>query len=198
VGICGNPRYIYGDQWEFWMQNIISYRNNGFLGSSKYLVDSKNRVCIPQDFIDILRVTYKHDNMSVVTFLSLNRSIAVYPISNYYAFLESIQEKSILNKNMRRLLTMIQGSTSIQTIDGQNRLKISDELVHLAGVSPKKGAKKNKEDSGKGGSKEVYVKGFGDHIEIWGKKVWDKFIEDTINSIDEISDELSSSSREIK
>lgn len=162
--------------------------SNGFIGSSKYNLDSKSRVCIPPDFVDILDTQYQSEHRSLVVFLSLNRSIAVYPIVNYYAFLDEIKRKSILDKNMRALLTMMQGTSYIQSLDTQNRLRLNDEVLKHAGISSK--SESEIEDKS---SRELYVKGFKDHIEIWAVDVWDKFIEETINKVDDISDQLSKS-----
>ena len=174
------------------MQNIPNLPSQGFLGSMKYNVDSKNRITIPPDFISILDVAYKFGHRSVITFFSLNRSIAVFPVASYDHFLQSIQKKSILDKNMRRLLTMIQGSSSVQTIDSQNRLRLSEELLKHSGIVAKKGS------TGEGDAREAYVKGFGDHIEIWAVPVWDKYIEETLEKVEDISDEVSRSSSDIE
>lgn len=167
------------------MENEPKIASIGFIGGNKYNIDSKSRVCIPPDFINLLDTMYKSEHRSVVTLISLNRSIAVYPIANYYKFLEDIQKKSILDNNMRSLLNMIQGSSSIQTMDGQNRLRLSDELLKHAKISCKDS------DSENTSTKEVYVKGFNDHFEVWAVDRWDKFIEDTIEMVDSISQNLS-------
>jgi len=168
------------------MQNVKTIQNNGFIGSHPYNIDSKSRVCVHSEFIDVLDSLYKSEHRSVVTCLGLNRSIAVYPISRYYEFLESIQKESILNKNMRYLLNMILGSASIQTIDSQNRLRLSDELLKHAKISSPK------EESDKA-SRAVYEKGFNDRFEIWAVKEWDSFIENVRDNVDDISHNLSQS-----
>ncbi|MBN1902058.1 hypothetical protein JW926_12110 [Candidatus Sumerlaeota bacterium] len=167
------------------MENAPNITSIGFIGGNKYNIDSKSRVCIPPDFLDLLDTKYKSEHRSVVTLISLNRSIAVYPIANYLRFLEDIQKKSILDPDMRSLLNMIQGSSSMQTIDSQNRLRLSEELLKHAKISP--------DDTGSinTSSKAAYVKGFIDHFEIWAVDRWDKFIENTIEKVDSISKDLS-------
>jgi len=167
---------------------VNNQTSNGFIGSSKYNLDSKSRVCIPSDFVDILDTLYKSEHRSLVVFLGLNGSIAVYPVSNYYSFLDEIKKKSILDKNMRALLTMVQGTSYIQSLDTQNRLRLNDEVLKHAGISSKPESETEEKTP-----REVYVKGFNDHMEIWAKDVWDKFIEKTINMVDDISDQLSKS-----
>ncbi len=152
-------------------------RRNGFIGSFKYNLDSKKRVCFPPDFVDLLDTQYKDEHRSVVICLSLNSSIGVFPRVNYDDFLDSLQEKSILDKNMRQLITVIQGCSTPQTLDGQKRLRLTEELCKYAGIE-----------------KEVYVKGFGDHVEIWSTECWDNFVKTTIPRLDDISDEVSKSS----
>jgi division/cell wall cluster transcriptional repressor MraZ len=167
------------------MENEPKIASIGFIGGNKYNIDSKSRVCIPPDFINLLDTKYQSEHRSLVTFISLNRSIAVYPIASYFKFLEDIQQKSILDNNMRSLLNMIQGSSSIQTIDGQNRLRLSEDLLKNSKITSKDSNSENTL------TKEVYVKGFVDHFEVWAVDRWDKFIEETIEKVDSISNDLS-------
>ena len=183
-GFCLSKCQRLGDN----VRKVNNQTSNGFIGSFPYNIDSKSRVCIPPAFLDILDTSYKSEHRSLVVFLSLNRSIAVYPVSRYYSFLEDIKKKSILDKNMRALLTMIQGTSFIQSLDTQNRLRLNDEVLKYAGIG-------SKEESGieEKASRQVYVKGFDDHMEIWAAEAWDQFIQHTTNKMEEISDQLSKS-----
>ena len=170
------------------MQKVPKLPAIGFIGNYTYVIDSKNRVCIPPDFVDILDTRYKDYHRTVVSFISLNGSIAVYPCANYFRFLESIHQKSILDRKMRQLLTFIQGSSDVYTLDSQKRLRLKEELLLQTGIL-------SKYESSKSQNREVYIKGFTDHFEIWPKAKWHDFVEKTIYNMDDISDEIAKSTQ---
>ena len=168
---------------------------NGFIGSHPYNIDTKNRISVSPDFLEILDTQYKNEHRSVITCLSLKLSIAVYPQENYDHHLAQLQEKSILDRNMSDLMTMIEGSSCPQTIDPQGRLRLTDELMKYAGIAlkPPSCNGNNGEAVSFESSREVYVKGFRDHFEIWSKERWDKFIAETTKNLPTIQDALTKS-----
>jgi len=168
---------------------------NGFIGSHPYNIDSKNRISVSPDFLEILDTQYKNEHRLVITCLSLKLSIAVYPQENYDHYLAHLQEKSILDRNMSDLMTMIEGSSCPQTIDPQGRLRLTDELMKYSGIAlkPPSGNGNNGEAVSAESSREVYVKGFRDHFEIWSKVRWDKFIAETTKNLHTIQDALTKS-----
>jgi DNA-binding transcriptional regulator/RsmH inhibitor MraZ len=168
---------------------------NGFIGSHPYNIDTKNRISVSPDFLEILDTQYKNEHRSVITCLSLKLSIAVYPQENYDHYLARLQEKSILDRNMSDLMTMIEGSSCPQTIDPQGRLRLTDELMKYAGIALKQssGSDNDVEAVSSEYSRKVYVKGFRDHFEIWSKERWDMFIAETTKNLPTIQDALTRS-----
>ena len=179
------------------MEEILKkYPKKGFLGIYDYKIDSKYRLLVPPDFIDLLKTEYQDEHLSLILCLSLELSISAFPHRNYDEYLSYLQQRSLLDRNMRAVITMTRGTSSPQTLDSQNRIKIHEELLSLAGIIPP-----SEFEEGEGTidpdaspvpySKEVYIKGFGDHFEIWAKHRWNKFILKTSRNLDAISDKLS-------
>lgn len=161
----------------------------GFVGHNVYTLDSKNRVPVLPDFLRVLDSEYKDEHRNVITFLSLNLSIAIYPLRNYQQYLASLQEKSMLNRNMLAVMTMIEGSASQQVIDSQGRLRLTDELLKYAGISPRPVDENSK--SGEPVTRYIEERGFRNRFEIWSPERWHKFITDTTSNLSVIQDALS-------
>lgn len=152
--------------------------NTAFFGSYKYNVDSKKRVCFPPDYVKILDTMYKDENRTLIVGLCLNGTVGVYPVKNYKAFLDQFKKEPVLDQNMMDLLNVVQGCTTVQTLDSQKRFRLSDELCGYAGIT-----------------KEVYLKGFDDHVEVWDKERWENYAKTTIPRLRDIANQAHKSSK---
>lgn len=170
-------------------EKLIEKKSVKFIGTNVYTLDSKNRVPVMPDFLRVLDTEFKDEHRNVITFLSLNLSIAVYPLRNYEEYLTSLQQKSSLNRNMLKVMTMIDGTASQQVIDSQGRLRLTDELLKHAGIPPRP-VDENVGDN-EPAPRLVDERGFRERFEIWSPERWQHFITDTTSRIGEIQDALS-------
>jgi MraZ protein len=139
-----------------------------FVGSFAQIVDSKNRISIPQRFRDVLNREYGDEDLRVMTTITLDRNIAVFPISNFYKFLDTVDEdipaEQRHKKRHRRMV--FEGCSDTDRLDNQNRVRINPMLLKHAGIK-----------------RDIYVIGFTDRIEVWDRQKWDQFIESQIQSL---------------
>jgi len=168
---------------------LLEKKSAQFVGYNAYTLDSKNRAPVFPDFLRVLDTAFKDEHRNVIISLSLNLSIAVYPIRIFEEFLTTLQEKSLLNRNMLKVMTMIEGTAYQQVVDSQGRLRLNEEVLTYAGIPPRPVEEK-------GGanvtiSRLIDERGFRTRFEIWSPERWKNFIAETTSKIDEIKDALS-------
>lgn len=156
--------------------NKISEKHAGdFVGSSINKIDSKNRVCIPSDFMETLQTYYKDEGDVLMVFITLDFCIGVAPPSSYWQLLRRLGEDEYdpLNHELRGLLSVIRGNTYKVQLDNQNRIRLKDDLLMMTGIKKSEESRVSSAKGRKGSSNpEVYIKGQGNIIEIWDKDKW--------------------------
>jgi MraZ protein len=151
--------------------------SSGFIGNFPLTVDEKLRVNIPAKFRDILIREYGDEGLEVVITISLDKSIAVFPIRNYKNFLQELDAElaSASNVVRRQFKKVFTGCAIMDTLDKQNRIRLNTFLTKYAELD-----------------REVYVIGFNDYMEIWDRKKWDEFI---AHQVPKLADTLEQSSK---
>jgi len=144
---------------------------NGFYGNHPLIVDDKSRMKLPAKFRVVFEAQYPDELTEIVVTLSLNGVIAVFPRSEYDKYLQELTNESQRELHTRKLLTAIEGCTSFEKIDKQNRVRLDPTLCRLAGIT-----------------KDIYVIGRKTHMEIWDRKKWEEFLESTIPDISSTAD----------
>ena len=142
-----------------------------FYGNHPLIVDDKSRTKLPAKFRAILETSYPDEQGEVVITLSLNGLIAIFPKSEYEKYLQELTKDSQRELNTRKLITAIEGCTSFEKIDKQNRVRLDPILCRLAGIK-----------------KDIYVIGRKTHMEIWDRVKWEEFLESTIPEISSTAD----------
>jgi transcriptional regulator MraZ len=145
---------------------IDELRKCGFVGSTRYKKGSKNRVCFPPEFVDTLKNEFKDDKGRVIVCINAKFNICIFPESEYFKWLDSFKAEPLHNDDKADTVDFIKGCAIRQKLDVQNRIRLSEELCDYASID-----------------KEVYVKGYDNHVEVWAKECWDKFVKSTMLQI---------------
>ena len=113
----------------------------------------------------------------IVITISLDKSVAVFPIRNYRKFLQELDSELANGSNLKRrqFKKIFTGCAIMDTLDKQNRIRLNTFLTNYAELD-----------------REVYVIGFNDYMEIWDRKKWDEFID---REIPKLADTLEQSSK---
>lgn len=153
--------------------------SSGFIGNFPLTVDEKLRVNIPAKFRDVLIREYGDEGLEVVITISLDKSIAVFPIRNYRKFLQELDAELATSPNLtrRQFKKIFTGCAINDTLDKQNRVRLNTFLTKYAELD-----------------REVYVIGFNDYMEIWDRKKWDEFIARQIPKLADTLEQASKSS----
>lgn len=119
-----------------------------FFGEYCHNLDNKKRILLPSKLRSEL-------GENVVMTKSVDRCIALYPISSWNSFTSKIDSlPDIETRQVKRFLFSAAFETSV---DSQGRVLIAPNLCEYASLG-----------------KSAKVVGVGDHIEIWNEEFWEK------------------------
>ncbi len=120
-----------------------------FLGTFENSVN-KQRVIIPAPFKSKFLPSAKQ---TVIITLGHHDSIAIFPLDSWQQYKEKL--KNGTDKQRQLLNNLVEFASSEQTLEGPGRIRISEDLLEMAGI----------EDS-------VVIKGEGNFISLWSPKAF--------------------------
>jgi MraZ protein len=122
-----------------------------FSGEYPHTIDEKGRVTMPVKFREALGTRYMLTK-------GMEECLFVYPLEEWHKLESQLDTLIVFRKNNRDFKRrFFSGSFEVET-DKQGRANLSNELIVYAGLS-----------------KEVYIIGAGDHIEIWDRIRWEAY-----------------------
>jgi len=121
-----------------------------FIGEYEYRVDEKGRVPVPPKF---RTEELKRDGM--VLSPGMEKSITLYPPSEWKKIAESLAAGPLLPSKLRKLSRAMFSTAFSVEMDGQGRIMIPTQLREHAGIIG-----------------EVVITGTNAFIEIWSKEQW--------------------------
>ncbi|MGR8918260.1 MAG: division/cell wall cluster transcriptional repressor MraZ [Gammaproteobacteria bacterium] len=124
-----------------------------FRGLSTVNLDQKGRLAIPARFRDGLQRFERAE--LVLTVNPWDRSLWLYPVSEWEAIEEKLSALSDFDRNSRRTKQIMRGYATDLSCDGQGRVLLPQELREVAGLD-----------------KQVVLLGQGNKLEIWNAKTW--------------------------
>jgi len=130
----------------------------GFTGNFDMSRDSKGRVTTPSPFVKVLKSRYASEEGALVISISLDRGIAVLPVSEWLRRMEKLESLSDLDESSRTLRTLMAAYSFQSAIDANNRIRLPAQLLELCRIG-----------------KEVAVIGKISHFEVWDRAVWSDF-----------------------
>ena len=146
-----------------------------FRGFSAVSIDSKGRLAVPSRFRDRLSVIA--GGCLVQTLNPLDRSLWLYPLSEWELIETKLADLSDFDKQSRRAKQMMRGYATDCQLDAQGRILLTPELRDYASIK-----------------KQSVILGQGNKFEIWNQASWeeqrDHWLEQVGNADDEPSDPL--------
>ena len=137
-----------------------------FFGSFAHSLDDKNRLLIPSK----LR---SHLGTKLFIMKGYEGSLSLYPEDEFEKYLTKLQNLPYESKTSRDIERIALSSVFELDIDKVNRIQIPTALINKYKIS-----------------KEVVVVGLLDHIEIWSKEKWEKYLDDNESEFESKSEEL--------
>lgn len=143
-----------------------------FRGFSTLSVDSKGRLAVPSRYRD--RLLSMADGCLVLTLNPLDRSLWLYPMSEWEVIESKLAALSDFDKQSRRAKQMMRGYATDCQMDGQGRILIPQELREYAGLE-----------------KQLVILGQGNKFELWDELAWNQQRDQWLKMVGDDSDEPS-------
>ena len=137
-----------------------------FFGSFEHLLDEKNRLLIPSKLRNAL-------GSKLFIMKGYEGSLSIYPNDEFVKFMSKLQNLPFESKVSRDIERIALSSVFELEIDKVSRIQIPTALINKYSIS-----------------KEVVVVGVIDHIEVWSKDKWNKYLEDNEAEFEQKSEEL--------
>ena len=125
-----------------------------FRGFSTVSVDSKGRLAVPSRFRE--RLSAVAGGCLVQTLSPLDRSIWLYPLSEWEIIESKLAALSDFDRQSRRAKQMMRGYASDCQMDGQGRILLTPELREYASIS-----------------RQSVILGQGNKFEVWDQANWE-------------------------
>lgn len=143
-----------------------------FRGCNTLSLDNKGRLAVPSRYRD--RLVCLADGNLVLTLNPLDRSLWLYPLTEWELIEAKLATLSDFNRQGRRAKQMMRGYATDCQMDGQGRILIPQELRIYAGLG-----------------KQAVILGQGNKFEIWDEHSWNKLREEWLEDVGTDSGELS-------
>ncbi len=124
-----------------------------FRGFSTVSVDIKGRLAVPSRFRE--RLTAIAGGCLIQTLSPLDRSIWLYPITEWEVIENKLAALSDFDKQSRRAKQMMRGYATDCQLDSQGRILLSQELRDYAGIK-----------------RQAVILGQGNKFEVWDQASW--------------------------
>ena len=137
-----------------------------FMGEYHHNIDEKSRIIMPSKFRYDLGETF------VIT-RGIDSCLFVYPKETWNNITNKLNELSFTKKDVRSFQRFFLSAATICEFDKQGRINISSPLASYANLT-----------------KECVIIGVNDRIEIWSKENFDKFLNESMENVNEIAEHL--------
>lgn len=136
-----------------------------FMGEYHHIIDDKGRLTIPS------KIRYELGEDFILT-RGLDGCLFVYPKATWDNLIEKYQKLPNV-KDARNFMRFFLSGATNQQFDKQGRINIYQPLLKYANII-----------------KECVIIGVGNHLEIWSKDNWDKFITENEQDFSDMADKL--------
>ncbi len=142
-----------------------------FIGEYDYALDNKGRLNIPAKF---RKAISPNANDTVIITVSQEKCLDVYPLDIWQdRIVSKLSDFSEMDKNQRRLTSLI-GANSVDSVfDKQGRIMIPQKLLNYAELTNK-----------------VVIVGAFNRIELWNPEIRQKYLQDNSLALDGIDKNL--------
>lgn len=142
-----------------------------FIGEYDYALDNKGRLNIPAKF---RKAISPNANETVIITVSQEKCLDVYPLDIWQdRIVSKLSDFSEMDKNQRRLTSLI-GANSVDSVfDKQGRIMIPQKLLNYAELTNK-----------------VVIVGAFNRIELWNPEMRQKYLQENNLAVDGIDKNL--------
>ena len=137
-----------------------------FMGEYHHNIDDKGRMIIPSKF------RYELGEKFIVT-RGIDECLFVYPKVEWTKIISKLNELSFTKKDVRSFQRFFLSGATECEFDKQGRINITSPLAGYADLT-----------------KECVVIGVNDRIEIWSKDNFDKFLNENMDHLSDITENL--------
>lgn len=131
-----------------------------FSGHYEHSIDAKNRLAVPSP----VRATLEQMGLGKKLYIALGtepHTLDLWPAEHFAAVGQQLPRGPLPDPRQRQFMRFFFSTTHEADIDSQGRILIPDSMMQLAGIG-----------------RQVYIIGVYDHLEIWNKDKYQKFIQD--------------------
>lgn len=136
------------------------------LGEYHHSIDEKNRLVIPSKYRDILI------NNSIIT-RGIEKCLYIYPNEEWERIVSKLNTLPFTKKDARSFMRFFYSGATALEFDKSGRINIPSTLISYANIK-----------------KECIIIGVNDHLEIWSEELYDKFLSENIDNLENISENL--------
>ena len=137
-----------------------------FMGEYRFNIDEKGRLFIPVEF-------RKNIGSSVVISCGIEKCLTVYTLDSWKKYVDKIDTLVSTKKINREYKRLMMSRAYEKEIDTKGRVKIESTQAEYATLT-----------------KECVVLGSGAYIEIWDKAQWEKYLQDHLSTLEQLSEEI--------
>lgn len=141
-----------------------------FLGSFRHSIDHKGRVSIPSRF---RRALSGDAEETFVILRGLEACVSLYPLDEWRVMEERLRSRTFNDETNRRFRRLTMMNASHGALDAQGRVAIPPALLAHASLQ-----------------RDALVNGVLDHIEIWDPAVFERYIQSSNRSYEDMAGEL--------
>ncbi len=136
------------------------------LGEYHHNIDDKNRLVIPTKYREELGDTF-------VIARGIEKCLYVYSIKEWEKLVLKLNTLPFTKKDARTFTRSFFSGATVCKFDNNGRINITSPLVSYAGLT-----------------KECVIIGVNDRIEIWSEELFNKFMDDNSDALEEIAEHL--------
>ena len=141
-----------------------------FYGEYEHSLDKKGRIIVPSVFRDILKERYA-DKLFIAR--GLDRCLFLFTEDEWKALEKKFKELSFTKQGARNFNRIFFSGSCEVICDKQGRVLIPQTLKAYAEIK-----------------ENVVIVGVSDRIEIWAKEKWQEFINNSMNSFEDLAEKL--------
>ncbi|MGD8778764.1 MAG: division/cell wall cluster transcriptional repressor MraZ [Ignavibacteria bacterium] len=142
-----------------------------FIGSFTYSMDAKGRVSIPAK---LRKYVSSEANDTFIMTIGTTKCIDVYPLNQWRELVANkLNDLNEFDPKEAMFIRIFLQKAAEDKLDSQSRLLIPKNLVEYAGIN-----------------KEVFILGAVKKIELWNPETYEKYLQDNLESYEEIAKEV--------
>ncbi|MGD7043587.1 division/cell wall cluster transcriptional repressor MraZ [Jeotgalibacillus proteolyticus] len=137
-----------------------------FMGEYQHNIDTKGRIIVPAKYREYV------EDVFVIT-RGLDQCLFGYPMNEWRRLEEKVRSLPVTKKDARAFARFFFSGAVECEIDKQGRINLPKNLLDYAKIE-----------------KECMILGVSSRIEIWGKSIWENYLDEQEDSFAEIAENL--------